>query len=289
MTNIPSCANTFIVSYHLIVFYKEELIMSENKSLRDRISKKLRQSENKFLKKIGKKIKKPTPLPGYEKYFKEFEFKKSDIKAQIDKNAKFKNKKITKDLIAKDYEENVYKKIVKCLKKFAKTIIHASDQYNKLVQNPYKICENLIDDKLKNERDTVANNFLNTKNKETSTASQDYLEKTQAFFEQRKKLLNEFSADIVALEPDKTYFSDSNFKSMYERFKNEKEAVIKSYNSTENTINEKTIEENNEKIENALNKEYNEITTGFNKYVNVLEKFQKKYKIEHDASLKVKF
>lgn len=263
--------------------------MSENKSLRDRISKKLRQSENKFLKKIGKKIKNPTPLPGYEKYFKEFEFKKSDIKAQIDKNAKFKNRKITKDLIAKDYEENVYKKIVKCLKKFAKTIIHASDQYNKLIQNPYKICENLIDDKLKNERDTVANNFLNTKNKETSTASQDYLEKTQAFFEQRKKLLNEFSADIVALEPDKTYFSDSNFKSMYERFKNEKEAVIKSYNSTENTINEKTIEENNEKIENALNKEYNEITTGFNKYVNVLEKFQKKYKIEHDASLKVKF
>lgn len=263
--------------------------MSENKSLIDKFSKKLRQSENKFLKKIGKKIKNTTTLPEYEEYFKEFEFKKTDIKAQIDKNAKFKNRKITKDLIVKDYEENVYKKIVKCLKKFAKTRIHASDQYNKLVQNPYKICENLISDKLKNERDTVANNFLNTKDKETSTASQDYLEKTQAFFEQRKKLLNEFSADIVALEPDKTYFSNLNFESMYKRFKKGKEDVIKSYNSTENTINEETIEENNKKIEKILNKEYNEIITGFNKYVNVLEKFQKKYKIEHDASLKVKF
>ena len=72
--------------------------MSENKirNLRSKISKSLRHSENKTLQKIGRKIKpkKAKPLPEYEKYFKNFEFKKADIKAKISKNAKFNNKKI---------------------------------------------------------------------------------------------------------------------------------------------------------------------------------------------------
>lgn len=263
--------------------------MSENKSLRDKISKKLRYSENKILQKIGRKIKKPKPLPAYEKYFKSFKFEKTNIKAKIEKNAKFENKKITKDLIIKNYEENVYNKIVKCLRKFAKIRINVGEQYNKLAPNQIRICENLIDDNVKNNRDAAANDYLNDKNRGNSIYTPDYVIRNKIFFDQRNAIMNEFSKDIAALEPDNTYFSSSNFENMYKGFTNAKETVVKSYSSTENVINGKTIEENNKKIEKAFNEEYNKIAIECNKYINYLENFQKKYKIEHDASLKVSF
>ena len=65
--------------------------------------------------------------------------------------------------------------------------------------------------------------------------------------------------------------------------------MAKSYSSAENEINEKTIERNHKIIDLILKKEYDKIIIEFNKYVNVLEKFQKKYRIENETSFKIKF
>ena len=268
--------------------------MSENKirSLRSKISKNLRHSENKILQKIGRKIKpkKIKPLPEYERYFKNFEFKKADIKAKISKNAKFKNKKITKDFIIKDYEENIYNKIIKCIKKFAKTKINIEKQYEIISSRAPKIYSNLVDKKLEENYEHAkvriegAQYTMNKTNLENEFKSaQNALDKE--YLEKR----NEFLKDIPFLKSEKTYFNNSNFENLVKNLESKKEIVVKSYSSTENEINEEIIERNHKTIDLILKKEYDKIIIGFNKYVNVLEKFQKKYKIENEASFKIKF
>lgn len=267
--------------------------MSENKirSLRSKISKTLRHSNNKILQKIGKKIKpKIKPLPEYEKYFKNFEFKKADIKAPIEKNAKFKNKKITKNLIANDYEENVYNKIIKCIKKFAKTQINIKKQYEIISSRGPRIYCNLVDKEFeKRYKNTRAWFELSQDSKNKTKLENDCKSAKNALDAEYLKRRNEFIENISVLEPEKTYFNNSNFENLIKTFESKKEIVVKSYNCAENEINEKTIEENHKTIDLILKKEYDKIIIEFNKYVNVLENFRKTYKIENDASFKVKF
>lgn len=268
--------------------------MNENKikSLQDKISKKLRHSENKILQKIGQKIKpkKIKPLPEYEKYFKNFEFKKSDIKSKIEKNAKFKNKKITKDFIIKDYKENIYNKIIKCLKKFAKTQIHIKDQYEIIHSKGMRIYSNIVDEKLKKNREDAKQWLTGSQYAMNKTDLQNkYKAAEDALNAEYLKKRNEFLKDIIVLEPEKTYFNNSNFENLVKTLESAKETVVNLYSSIENEINEKAIEKNHKIIDTILKEKYDKIIIEFNKYVNILEKFQKKYKIENDTSLKVKF
>lgn len=284
----------FIVIFHLIIFCRKELIMSENKirNLRSKISKSLRHSENKILQKIGRKIKpkKIKPLPEYEKCFKNFEFKKADIRAKISKNAKFKNKKITKDFIIKDYEENIYNKIIKCIKKFAKTQINIKKQYEIISSRAPKIYSNLVNKKLEENYEHAKARLEGAQYAMNKTNLEDgfKLAKNALDTEYLKKR-SEFLKDIPVLEPEKTYFNNSNFENLVKTLESKKEIVAKSYSSAENEINEKTIERNHKIIDLILKKEYDKIIIEFNKYVNVLEKFQKKYRIENETSFKIKF
>lgn len=265
---------------------------NKDKSLQHKISKKFRHSENKILQKIGQKIKpkKINSLPEYENYFKIFEFKKSDIKSKIKKNAKFKNKKITKDFIIKDYKENVYDKIIKCLKKFAKTQIHIKDQYELFCSKRGRIYSKKVDDQLKKdcENDYIAlvgsENCINRTNIENKAREAQYKLDTEYLKKQ-----NIFLETITKLKPENTHFTNSNFKKLVETLKDKKQIVIKSYTAAENEVNEKTIEENHKIIDSILKEEYDKIIKGFNEYINKLEIIQKEYKIEHDTSLKVKF
>lgn len=268
--------------------------MSENKirSLRSKISKSLRHSENKILQKIGRKIKpkKTKPLPEYEKCFKNFEFKKADIKAKISKNAQFKNKKITKDFIIKDYKENIYNKIIKCIKKFAKTQINIKNQYEIIDSRAPKIYSNLVNKKLEKNYECAKARLKGAQYAMNKTDLENKFKLAQnALDTEYLKKRSEFLEDIPVLEPEKTYFNNSNFENLVKTLESEKEIVVKSYSSAENEINEKIIERNHKIIDLILKKEYDKIIIEFNKYVNVLEEFQKKYKIENEASFKIKF
>lgn len=263
--------------------------MNKSKSLRDKISKKLRHSENEILQKLGQKIrtKKAKPTPEYKKYFKEFEFKKEDIKSKIDKNAKFKSKKVTNDFIIKDYKENVYDKIVNCLKKFAKIQIHAKEQYEVILSNEMKVFDNIIDENLKKRCKEEADK-LDFTNKKVETTKR-YKEANKALNEAYKNAGKEFSKDLKELNPEETYFSNKKFEDLFNTLKKQKEIVTEFYGNSNNTVTQQTIEDHHKKIDSAVEKEYNDIILGFNQYVNVLEKFKKKYKIEHDSTYKIKF
>lgn len=150
-----------------------------------------------------------------------------------------------------------------------------------------KVFGNIIDENLKKLCKEEADK-LDFTNKKIET-TEKYKKANTDLNDEYKKSGKEFSKDLKELNPEETYFNNKKFENLVNTLKEKKEIVTEFYGNSKNTVTEQTIENHHKIIDLAVEKEYNNIILGFNQYANVLEKFKKKYKIEHDSTYKIKF